>query len=376
MKNIILITLISVLVISFTGCGEMGGKYADAKAVLNKMIEINDHYVKDLEAVESAADYVKALNKYADAMEKLKPKMEAVAKKYPEMKGQATPEELKPLVEKMGQSMQAMMTASMKMMKYAEDPEVMKATQRLQSAMAGPAAEEEPTPEPVETPTEPAEPQEVDTTEEATEEPAETAETPATDEAAGTEEPVEAETPEAVEAAPESPSAPTPAASTEPATPSVPKPTPVEKVKETPPAPKRPKKAAVPKPLPPPPPPSNTVMVVTAGGSEKLEALGFYTEAAFPGVFKDKFQLVEGGSPAYHLVIDAKSMGTSQLSHYGSTTTQYSLNIRMKMVDVKTGKIVSGPFSRTVKYTQLNEEDNLKEGIRIMLSKLMSGLKN
>jgi len=76
------------------------------------------------------------MNRFADGMEDLWPKMQILSEKYPELKDKSSPpEELKETqkrAEEMGQKMAGSM---MKLMPYMIDPEVQKAQKRLGAIM-------------------------------------------------------------------------------------------------------------------------------------------------------------------------------------------------------------------------------------------------
>jgi hypothetical protein len=123
------------LAVSFLMAG-CGGKYADAKKVNKEYIELAKKYIADLNEVESAKDAAKAMNRFADGMEGLWPKMKALSEKYPELRDRNNPpEELKGIqteAQEIGKKMGASM---MKIMPYMKDPEVQQAQKRLQEVM-------------------------------------------------------------------------------------------------------------------------------------------------------------------------------------------------------------------------------------------------
>lgn len=251
----------------------------ESRKVLQEMIRETDGYVKALGTVASAAELAHVMNIYADALEPLKPGMDKIKQKYPDLKTNP-PEELKPLVAQFGQLMGQMMAASMKHTQYAQDPAVMKATQRVQ-ALLGMGRRG-----------------------------------------------------------------------------------------------RGPGKTKMQAPPPPPPPPSTParkkVAVMARGGSDKLDILVLYTREAFSQTMGEKHELLDGpGENAdLHLVIESNNLGTNTLTHYGSSTTQYTISLRMKLVDPRNGRLITGPVSETVNFTALNEEDNLKEAVQTVVDKL------
>jgi ribonucleotide reductase alpha subunit len=137
MRKIMAITIASVFVFMSVGC-KQGGKYADLKEFLNDSIKITEDYISALEKANSAKDVAEAITEYGNKMEKFAKKGEEIEKKYPELKTmdkKNPPKELKEEFEKLEQLTQKFLTASMKMMKYMMDPEVMKASQEMAKKM-------------------------------------------------------------------------------------------------------------------------------------------------------------------------------------------------------------------------------------------------
>lgn len=108
--------------------------------------------------------------------------------------------------------------------------------------------------------------------------------------------------------------------------------------------------------------------------------LNAYVQAAFS---RANFAVVDGPSMGneslsniarYNLVVTIKQMETTTLQYYGSTSEQYSVGLTMKAVETQGGKIVAGPFTRTVKYTTLNAADNLKAAVTSLVSQLQKAL--
>ncbi len=135
MRKSLFITMLCVLAVLFftVGCQ---GKYADAKKVNQKYMDVVKKYVDDLEKAASAEDAAKAINRFADGMEALWPQMKALSEKYPELKDRNNPpEELKEMQAEAQEMGKKMGTSMMKLMPYMTDPEVQKAQKRLQEVM-------------------------------------------------------------------------------------------------------------------------------------------------------------------------------------------------------------------------------------------------
>ena len=137
MKKLFSITMIVTLVaFILVGCG--GGKYADAKAIMNKYIDVVEKYLDSLEKANNAKDVAKAINHFADDLETVMPAMKKMAEKYPELKDHNNPPpELKEdqaramaIGKRMGQSFA-------KIAPYMNDPDVAKAQKRIMKVMGG-----------------------------------------------------------------------------------------------------------------------------------------------------------------------------------------------------------------------------------------------
>jgi hydrogenase maturation factor HypE len=133
MKKLVLFATIGLFLIGMTACGG-GGKYADAKEAMQDMVDLMDNLAADMEKADDAKSVAAVLNKYGDKLQALKPRMEEIEKKYPELKDlkpEELPEELKGMKEKVEAAAAKMMGAMGKVMKYASDPEVMKAAEKI-----------------------------------------------------------------------------------------------------------------------------------------------------------------------------------------------------------------------------------------------------
>jgi hypothetical protein len=131
MAGLVLIGFIVVLV----GCGS---KYNDLVKVDTEYLNAMDEYVTGMGKASSAKDMVKVIDRFADKMEKLAPRIKKTRSRYPELKNSETvPEELKHIVKKAEALKEKMEAGYMNMMKYMMDPGVQEAQQRLQIAMMG-----------------------------------------------------------------------------------------------------------------------------------------------------------------------------------------------------------------------------------------------
>ena len=135
MKKMIHVLFLSLLAMSFIVLG-CGNKYADANKMNEEYVSLMENYFADLDKAENASDTAKAMNKFADGMAGLWPKMQALSEKYPELKDKSnTPEELKKTQKQVDEVSKKMTGSMMKSMQYMTDPEVRKAHQRLGEIM-------------------------------------------------------------------------------------------------------------------------------------------------------------------------------------------------------------------------------------------------
>ena len=132
----ILFMCMALFIIGMIACG--GGKYADAKKVIAESNEALEDFLGKMDTADNAEDVATALTAFTDEMEKIAPKMKNLAEKYPEFKeGDDVPEELGEEGKKMRELWGKFGTVMMKIQQYANDPEVQKAQEKLQSIMSG-----------------------------------------------------------------------------------------------------------------------------------------------------------------------------------------------------------------------------------------------
>ena len=135
MRKGLLLPFLCALAVLFLVAG-CAGKYADVKKVNKEYMGLVQGYVDDLDKTENAQDAAKAINRFADGMEDLWPKMKALSEKYPELKDRNNlPEELKEMQTEAAEVGKKMGGAMKKLMPYMQDPEVQKAQKRLQETM-------------------------------------------------------------------------------------------------------------------------------------------------------------------------------------------------------------------------------------------------
>ncbi|MCP5052015.1 MAG: protein kinase [bacterium] len=126
----------------------------------------------------------------------------------------------------------------------------------------------------------------------------------------------------------------------------------------------------------PPPPPSNSCVISAVGDSEKSEIVAVYLEEILA---RKKYIVLDGPSVSgqdvsrvarNRVVITARQLGSTELNAYGRTYDQYSVSLSLKVISTKGNKILGGPVTKTVSYTALNADDNLKEAVAKMVARL------
>jgi len=131
----LLVFLLVVGLAGFMACAK-GGKYGEAKELMNKSLTAMEAYINEIDQAKDAKAVAAAIGHFKDSMAALKPKMQALDKKYPELKDETkAPEEVKPLMTKMQEISGKFINASMKAYQYNQDPEVQKAQEELNKLM-------------------------------------------------------------------------------------------------------------------------------------------------------------------------------------------------------------------------------------------------
>ncbi len=140
LKNLKMITkplmvlLILSLLICF--CYACGGKYDDAVQVNEDFIEIMEEYGTDIENAKNAEEIIVAMDKFAEGVDKLAPRMKAIKEKYPDLgTKQDLPEELKASQKEMAKVGTKMTRSFMKIAEYMTNPDVLAAQMRIGQVM-------------------------------------------------------------------------------------------------------------------------------------------------------------------------------------------------------------------------------------------------
>lgn len=120
-------------IVGFVACGGGGGQFSSEKKVMEKGAKIMEDFLNSMEKADNAKGVAAALNTFADEMEIIKPQMEELQNKYPDLDD--VPEELAPVAKKYEELGMRMMSAMGKIMQYSDDPDVQAAQERLDKAM-------------------------------------------------------------------------------------------------------------------------------------------------------------------------------------------------------------------------------------------------
>ncbi len=136
-----------------------------------------------------------------------------------------------------------------------------------------------------------------------------------------------------------------------------------------------------PKPVQKPKPAANSVLVTILGDEEKEDLISSYVQEILSN---NSFAVIDGPSmpernisdiARFHLVTSSKHLGTTTLQYYGSSTLQHTASLSIKVVTAANGRIIAGPVSKTVRFTSLNIEDNIKEAVTILLKRILKKMK-
>jgi len=128
-----IVLLCAVVFIAGTmACG--GGKYADAKKVMEKSNKVMEDFLGGMEKAENAKEVAAALTDFTKAMQKITSEMKKLEEKYPELSNrQSPPPELGEIGQKMIELWSKFPSVMMKIQQYSDDPEVQKAEEEFQN---------------------------------------------------------------------------------------------------------------------------------------------------------------------------------------------------------------------------------------------------
>lgn len=130
-KSVLCTIVCGMCVLGMMHCGE--GKYADAKTVTLKYLDAMENFASNVENANSPESLVRAVDEFDAEMRELRPEMEAIEKKYPELTDTtAPPAEMEDLAHRMNTLSQRLIAAQNKLLQYSSNPAVQQALQKLQ----------------------------------------------------------------------------------------------------------------------------------------------------------------------------------------------------------------------------------------------------
>lgn len=130
-KSVLCLIVCGMCVLGMMHCGE--GKYADAKTVTLKYLDAMENFASNVENSNSPESLVRAVDEFDAEMRELRPEMEAIEKKYPELTDTtAPPAEMEDLAHRMNTLSQRLIAAQNKLLQYSSNPAVQQALQKLQ----------------------------------------------------------------------------------------------------------------------------------------------------------------------------------------------------------------------------------------------------
>lgn len=130
-KSVLCLIVCGICVLGMMHCGE--GKYADAKTVTLKYLDAMENFASNVENSNSPESLVRAVDEFDAEMRELRPEMEAIEKKYPELTDTtAPPAEMEDLAHRMNTLSQRLIAAQNKLLQFSSNPAVQQALQKLQ----------------------------------------------------------------------------------------------------------------------------------------------------------------------------------------------------------------------------------------------------
>lgn len=123
-------------------------------------------------------------------------------------------------------------------------------------------------------------------------------------------------------------------------------------------------------------PPERSCLVKALGDSDKADFVADYLQELLQ---RRKYTVIDGPSVSDQqiahvarnlFVVTVKQLGSTTLNYYGSSSEQYTIALTLKVVSPAKGTIIAGPVSQTVKFTDLNAGENIKEAVRALLNAL------
>jgi len=123
-------------------------------------------------------------------------------------------------------------------------------------------------------------------------------------------------------------------------------------------------------------PPENSFVISLGGNNSNVELVSSYIQNKLQ---KKRYIIIDSiataGKPInniarFHMIIAVNNLGTNTLKYYGTETTEYTVNISVKVLSSVNGRIVKGPINKTVRYTNLNVDENFGEAVDKIINSL------
>jgi hypothetical protein len=135
MKKLFSLLVVGLFLLAYA-CGGSGGD--DPKSVMTDFFKVMDGFFAGVEKADNADDIVAAIDKFSEGMKGVAPRMKKLQEKYPELKNMkdgSLPAELKEFEGKLKELKPKFIGVMGKFMKYATDPKVQAAQQKMMEAM-------------------------------------------------------------------------------------------------------------------------------------------------------------------------------------------------------------------------------------------------
>jgi hypothetical protein len=118
-------------------CDSGSDQYGDVKKTVERVARVMVTFVKEMDQADDGGAVASALNKFADEMVVLQPKMEELLQKYPQFQNPENfPPEVREILDKVENlERDQMQSVFMKATKFSDDADVAKAMQKIQEAM-------------------------------------------------------------------------------------------------------------------------------------------------------------------------------------------------------------------------------------------------
>jgi hypothetical protein len=125
----------AIIVFGLAGCAG-GGGHSDLKSVVKDYNKAVEKFITDMDKADNGKSVAAAITGFGEAMKSIKPEMEKMEAKYPQLTQMSeVPEELGEDGRKMQELAMRMGAAMMKAMQYRDDPDVQAAQQALEDIM-------------------------------------------------------------------------------------------------------------------------------------------------------------------------------------------------------------------------------------------------